>query len=119
MMPLPHRQVIFAHDSERELAAVLDFYDVEWQYEPTTFVLRTDDAGQPVSGFTPDFYLPDFDLYLEVTTMQQRLVTKKNRKVRQLHAEYPHVQCKLLYRRDVAALAAQFDLADTRALLAS
>ena len=76
----------------------------------------TDEAG---AGFTPDFYLPRFDLYLEVTTLQQRLVTKKNRKVRLLHEQYPDVRCKLLYRRDVAALATQFGLTDTQARLAS
>ena len=119
MSSLPHQRIRFAHDSERDLAAVLDFYRLEWRYEPTTFVLRTDDEGQPVEGFTPDFYLPRFDLYLEVTTLRQRLVTKKNRKVRLLHEQYPHVRCKLLYRRDVVALAAQFDLTDTQARLAS
>jgi len=119
MASLPHQHVRFAHDSERDLAAVLDFYQVEWCYEPTTFVLRADDEGQPIEGFTPDFYLPRFDLYVEVTTLQQRLVTKKNRKVRLLHEQYPDVHCKLLYRRDVAALATQFGLADTQARLAS
>ena len=116
---LPHQRVPFAHDSERDVAAVLDFYDIEWDYEPTTFILRADAQGRPLAGFTPDFYLPGFDLYVEVTTLRQRLVTKKNRKVRQLHQQYPGVRCKMLYRRDVAALAAQFGLRSTQALLAS
>ncbi|MGI9600545.1 MAG: hypothetical protein ACR2QE_01580 [Acidimicrobiales bacterium] len=119
MTTLPHQRVNFAHESERDVAAVFDFYDLEWQYEPTTFILCTDDGGRPLSGFTPDFYLPQFDLYIEVTTLQQRLVTRKNRKVRQLHQQHPEVRCKVLYRRDVAALAAQFDLPASRSLLAS
>ena len=72
----------FAHPSERDFARVLDFYGVEWRYEPRTFVLREDDDGNPLEAFSPDFYLAELDLYIELTTLQQRLVTKKNRKIR-------------------------------------
>jgi hypoxanthine phosphoribosyltransferase len=78
----------------------LTFYRVRWAYEPTTFPLAFGDEGRPSEMFTPDFYLPEHRLYIELTTMRQRLVTRKNRKIRRLRELYPQVRIKLLYRRD-------------------
>ncbi len=108
--PLPHQSVDFAHHSEREFAAVLDFYGVPWRYEPRTFVLDEDADGHPTEAFSPDFYLPDLDLYIELTTLKQRLVTKKNRKIRRLRLRYPGVNVMILYRRDWENLAVKYDL---------
>ena len=102
----------FAHPSERELAALLDSYGIAWEYEPTTFVLSTDDAGNPTAAFTPDFYLPDFDTYVEVTTLRQPLVTRKHRKIRMLAEQRPDVRVKILYRRDLERLGAKYGLAE-------
>src|SRR6266545_8417650 len=74
----------FANSAELECAKILDFYGVPWEYEPRTFVLERDEHGQVVEAFTPDFYLPEQDLYLEVTVMKQSLVTRKNRKLRKI-----------------------------------
>src|SRR2546430_11704641 len=71
----------FAHPSEREFARILDFYRVRWQYEPRSFVLR-ENGGRVGEMFTPDFYLPDLDLYVELTTLRQRLGTRQNRQLR-------------------------------------
>jgi len=101
----------FAHNAERELAALLDFYGIVWRYEPTTFVLDEHPDGSPRSAFTPDFHLPDFDLYVELTTLDQRLVTRKNGKVRRLRERYPHIRIKVLYRRDYEHLLGRFGLA--------
>ena len=101
----------FAHPAERALAELLDFYGVAWEYEPRTFVLEADDDGNPVSAFTPDFYLPAFDTYVELTMLRQPLVTRKHRKVRRLGELYPDVRVKLLYRRDVERLARKYGLA--------
>ena len=95
----------FANDVELECAKMLDFYGVPWEYEPRTFVLQTDDDGRVTRAFTPDFYLPDQDLYVEVTVMRQSLVTRKNRKLRELKRLYPDVKVKLFYRRDIERLA--------------
>ncbi len=89
----------------------MDFYGVAWEYEPTEFVLERDPAGQPTEAFRPDFYLPAFDLYIEVTTLSQKLVTRKNRKVRRLKEQYPEVQVKVLYQRDCQALLGRHQLA--------
>ena len=94
----------FAHASERFLADMLDFYGVAWEYEPVEFVLSWDDSGRPTSGFRPDFYLPEHDLFLELTTLRQELVTKKNAKLRRLGELYPDLNIRMLYRRDCASL---------------
>ena len=107
---LPHESVAFAHPSERDFARVLDFYGVEWRYEPRTFVLRENTAGHPAEAFSPDFYLPGLDLYIELTTLKQRLVTKKNRKVRLLRERYPGVNVMILYRRDWQNLAVKYGM---------
>jgi hypoxanthine phosphoribosyltransferase len=100
----------FANDAERECAQILDFHGIPWDYEPRTFALELDDEGTVVEAFTPDFYLPDQDLYLEITTMKQSLVTKKNRKMRRLRELHPELRVKLFYRRDIEALAAKYEL---------
>jgi len=94
----------FVNESERECAELLDFYGIAWEYEPVAFVLETDDVGRVTEAFRPDFYLPELNLFLEVTTMRQELVTKKNRKVRKLRQRYPDVNVRLFYRRDIEAL---------------
>src|SRR5215212_3584468 len=94
----------FAHPAEIELARLLTFYGLKWAYEPTTFAVRWGRDGRPVEFVTPDFYLPEHDLYLELTTMRQRLVTRKNRKFRLLREAYPNVRVRLLYLRDFKRL---------------
>jgi hypothetical protein len=100
----------FQNDAELEYAKVLDWHGIPWQYEPTTFVLARDEEGRVTEAFTPDFYLPDQDLYLEVTVMKQSLVTRKNRKLRKIRELYPDVKVKLFYERDFERLATRYGL---------
>jgi hypoxanthine phosphoribosyltransferase len=100
----------FANRYELECAKILDFYCVSWDYEPCTFVLAETEDGRVAEAFTPDFYLPEQDLYLEVTVMKQSLVTRKNRKLRKLREQYPDVKIKVFYKRDIARLAERFNL---------
>jgi hypothetical protein len=97
----------FASPAELECAKVLDYYGVAWEYEPRTFVLEQDEAGRVLEAFTPDFYLPEQNLYVEITAMKQSLVTRKMRKLRE---RYPGVRIKLFYRRDLERLAQHFHL---------
>jgi hypothetical protein len=83
---------------------------VAWEYEPREFAIEWDEAQQPVKFFRPDFYLPEEDVFIEITTMNQKLVTKKNRKVRQLRELYPEVQCKIFYQRDYLNLLVKYGL---------
>src|SRR3954447_17076284 len=100
----------FAHRVELECAQILDYYGVAWLYEPTAFVLARDEQGRVTEAFAPDFYLPDQDLYVEITVMKQSLVTRKHRKLRKLRALHPEVRVKLLYRRDIERLAERLGL---------
>ncbi|NNC76122.1 MAG: hypothetical protein HKN93_11510 [Acidimicrobiia bacterium] len=60
--------------------------------------------------FRPDFFLPDEAQFIEITTMNQKLVTKKNRKVRKLRELYPDVRCKIFYQRDYLHLLVKYGL---------
>jgi len=101
------RSVTFAHPSEEDFARILDFYNIEWVYEPRSFPLRWN--GDIVTEmFTPDFYLPGLDLYVELTTLRQGLVTHKNRKLRRLKELYPEVKITLLYKNDYDRLLAKY-----------
>lgn len=102
----------FAHAAEAEFARLLDFYGLSWQYEPRTFILRADREGRPVVAFTPDFYLPEQDLYVEITTIKPRQVKRKNRKIRWLLEHYPDVNIKLYKRSDFRQLMAKYGLDD-------
>ena len=111
-LPLSERvaSTAFAHPSERVAAQILDFYRIAWEYEPTTFPLEWDRKGNVLVSFAPDFYLSELDLYIELTTMSQKLVTKKNRKVRRLKELYPDVNIKVLYQKDFRKLLFKFGI---------
>jgi hypoxanthine phosphoribosyltransferase len=98
----------FAHASEAEFARILDFYQVAWQYEPYVFPILWSLDGDVLESFAPDFYLPELDLYIEMTTLRQKLVRKKNRKLRRLRELYPDVRIKLFYARDFRALMLKY-----------
>jgi hypoxanthine phosphoribosyltransferase len=98
----------FAHASEAEMARILDFYAVRWDYEPHTFPILWNLDGDVVESFSPDFYLPELDLYLEMTTLRQKLVRKKNRKLRRLRELYPAINIKLFYARDFRELMLKY-----------
>lgn len=89
---------------------MLDFYAIDWEYEPREFAIEFHDDGTPSKFFRPDFYLPDEDLFIEITTMNQKLVTKKNRKIRRLAELYPDVSCKIFYQRDYLNFIVKYGL---------
>lgn len=105
------RKKQFAHASEEMFANLLDFYRIAWEYEPRSFPIQTGPDGSVSEAFTPDFYLPEFDLYVELTTMKQSLVTKKNRKVRLLKELYPHLNVQIFYQKDFENLIFKYGLA--------
>ena len=100
----------FGHPSEQLFANLLDFYRIRWEYEPRSFPLQWDKDGNVTEAFTPDFYLPEFDLYVELTTMKQALVTRKNRKVKLLRAIYPHINIQVFYQKDFQDLVFKYGL---------
>ncbi len=102
----------FSHPVEAEFARILNFYGVPWEYEPRTFVLARDALGNVTEAFSPDFYLPDQDLYIELTTMQPNQVRHKNRKLKRLSELYPEINIKLFKRGDIRSLMLKFGVAD-------
>ena len=98
----------FVNAAESEFARFLEFYHIPFQYEPRTFELETDADGKTTEGFTPDFYLPEQDLYIELTTLKQSLVTRKNRKVRKLRRLHPEINIRIFYQRDFYNLMAKY-----------
>ena len=107
----------FAHASEAELARILDYYKVRWEYEPRVFPIRWNTDGAVVESFVPDFYLPDLEMYVELTTLKQSLVRRKNRKLRYLRELYPMIRIKLFYARDFKALMLKYGRLDAAASL--
>ena len=105
-------QAVFNHPSEQVFANLLDFYRIPWDYEPRSFPLQWDKDGRIIEAFTPDFYLPEFDLYVELTTMKQNLVTRKNRKIKMLRAVYPHINIQVFYQKDFQDLVFKHGLKD-------
>lgn len=101
---------VFVHPAEESFARILDFYGINWQYEPRTFPLEWDPAGNVVEAFTPDFYLPQQDLYIELTTLRPKLSSHKNRKMRRMKELYPGVNIKLFKRREMRELMMKFGL---------
>jgi len=85
---------------------------VSWRYEPDVFPISWNPSGAVVESFAPDFYLPELDLYVELTTLRQTLVRKKNRKLRLLRQLYPEIRIKLLYARDFEALMVKYGRVD-------
>ena len=109
----------FAHESEAEFARLLDFYGIRWEYEPRSFPLQRDAQGRVIESFNPDFFLPELNLYIELTTLKQSLVTKKNRKLRRLRELYPNVRVKIFYGRDYRSLLFKYGLAKSVARTSS
>jgi hypothetical protein len=104
------KRAAFSHPSEEMFANLLDFYRIQWQYEPRSFPLQWDKDGKVMEAFTPDFYLPEVDLYVELTTMKQALVTRKNRKIKLLRAVYPHINIQVFYQKDFQDLVFKYGL---------
>jgi len=102
----------WANSTEEHFASLLDSYGIEWLHEPHSFPIAFDDEGNPTEYFTPDFYLSETDEYIELTILQQRLCTKKNRKLRLLEKHHPKVKCRIIYRRDYENLALKYGWED-------
>lgn len=106
----PRPPARFAHPVEETFARILDYYGVEWEYEPRTFPLEWDSDGNVTVAFAPDFYLPQQDLYVELTTLRPQLIRHKNRKLRRMRELYPEINIKLLKRQDIRDMLVKFGL---------
>jgi len=100
----------FGHESEKEFAKILDMHHIKWEYEPSEFPLEWDPEGNVIMAFRPDFYLSEHKTYVELTTMKRKYTTEKNKKVRLLQELYPHINIKIVYKKDFEQLAEKFEL---------
>jgi hypoxanthine phosphoribosyltransferase len=103
---------VFVHPIEATFARILDYYGIQWQYEPRTFPLERDADGAIREAFTPDFYLPEQDLYVELTTIRPQLIRHKNRKLRRMQELYPEINIKLLKRSDLRDMMIRYGLTE-------
>jgi cytidylate kinase len=104
------QDIDFVHDSEKDFAEILNMYNIKWEYEPSEFPLEWDAEGNVSMGFRPDFYLPEFDTYIELTTMKQKYVTEKNKKVKLLQKLYPNININIVYKKDYHKLLNRFGI---------
>lgn len=102
------KEANFKHPAEEEFARILDMYGIEWEYEPRTFPVQWDAEGNVTMAFSPDFYLTKFDTYIEITTMDQKYVTTKNKKVKRLRELYPGININIVYKKDFHTLLKRF-----------
>lgn len=110
--PNPDQIATFIHPAEEIFSRILDFYGIPWEYEPRTFILDRDSDGNVTEAFTPDFYLPEQDLYVELTTIRPKLSKIKNRKLKRLQELYPEVNIKLFKRRETRNLMIKYGLVE-------
>lgn len=106
------KKTVFVHPIELVFARILDFYGIAWDYEPRTFPLEWDESGKVTLAFAPDFYLPEQNLYVELTVLRPKLTMKKNRKIRLMHELYPEVNIKLFKRRELRNMMVRFGLVE-------
>jgi len=103
---------VFIHPIEQAFARILDFYGVAWEYEPRAFPLRWDKDGNIIEAFRPDFYLPQQNLYVELTTLRPKLTLRKNRKLKRVKELYPDINIKLFKRRELRNMMLRFGMAE-------
>jgi len=108
----PKSKPRFAHPVEEVFAKILDFYGIQWDYEPKTFPLEWDESGNVTTAFSPDFYLPEQNLYIELTVLRPKLTAIKNRKLRLMHELYPDINIKLFKRRELRNMMIRFGMVD-------
>ncbi|MDD5016699.1 MAG: cytidylate kinase family protein [Eubacteriales bacterium] len=101
---------VLKNQAEIEFAKILDMYQIDWKYEPKIFPIEWDPEGNITSAFSPDFYLTKFDTYIELTTMNQKYVTEKNKKVKKLRELYPGINVKVVYKKDYHSLIERFNV---------
>jgi hypothetical protein len=109
-LSIPPTPFAFSHPVEEAFAKILDFYSIAWEYEPRSFPLEWDAENNVTEAFTPDFYLPEQDLYLELTTLRPKLATFKNRRLRRMKELYPEINIKLFKRREMHKMMVKFGL---------
>ena len=81
----------FRSSWEANIARYYNYLGIEWQYEPKTFIFKNITRGSV--SYTPDFYLPKEDKWVEVKGwMDGKSKTKLKRFKQQFPEEYKKLQ---------------------------
>lgn len=97
----------FAHELEERFAEILDYFELEYEYEPTTFILKTTANGEIKQGFTPDFFIPEHNIYVEITAMNGSSCNKKRRKIEAIDELYG-IKAILFHRKRIEDILTKF-----------
>ena len=83
--------IYFRSSWEANIARYYNFIGVKWEFEPKTFIFK--DVTRGSVSYTPDFYLPDQDKWIEVKGwMDGKSKTKLKRFEKQYPEEYKKLQ---------------------------
>ena len=92
------KNIYFYSRWEANFARLLNYLKIKWKYEPKTF-----DLG--LQKYTPDFYLPDSNEYIEVKNFLWKYSKERDKKFRKL---YPDIKLKLLLSNDYLKLQIKY-----------
>jgi len=86
----------FLHASETEFARMLDARDITWRYKPRTFAVEWDEEGNFIDCFTPDFFLPDYEMYVVLIAPYRSVPDGKTKRVKLLRRQHPEIRIEVL-----------------------
>jgi hypothetical protein len=76
---------------EANVARILKHFSIEYSFEQKSFLLNKPEGGQ--TRYTPDFYLPQYDTYIEV---KGRWYSDGKSKFQLCKEQYPNIKIKLV-----------------------
>jgi len=92
------KTIYFYSRWEANIARLFNYSGIKWTYQQKTF-----DLGS--QNYTPDFYLPDGDIYIEVKNFLWRYSKTRDRKFRKI---YPGIKLTLLLKKDYLELEKKY-----------
>ena len=91
-------EIYFYSRWEANIARLFNYLGIRWQHQPKIFNLVS-------QNYTPDFYLPDDDIYIEVKNFLWKYSKIRDRKFRKL---YPDIKLTLLLKKDYLELEKKY-----------
>lgn len=83
---------------EANFARILNLLKIKWVFQPESFDLK-------FQKYTPDFYLPEYDLYVEIKNFLSNYSAKRDKAFRKL---YPDKNLSLILRPEYTKLQSGF-----------
>ena len=91
-------KIYFYSRWEANIARLFNYLGIKWLYQPKTFDLKT-------QNYTPDFYLPEQKIYIEVKNFLWKYSKIRDEKFRKL---YPNINLFLLLKKDYLKLEKKY-----------